>query len=224
MSRPDPTATGVSLQAPSPPLPAQPVSAMAQLRAWFAIGSQSFGGGASTLYLMRQILIRRNGWLTDAEFAQDWTLSKASPGLTLIGLTAILGRRVDGWRGLILALLGLLVPSVALTVAMAAGFATIRDQPLVQAGIRGMAPATIGLTLAMMAIFARTSMRTGSARWIDGSIIVGAIVVGFAIPDASVAVIVLGAGIGWIALGEAAAPPPPAAEPGPDAPADGRSD
>lgn len=211
--------------APAPPEADGRVGAVAQLRAWLAIGSQSFGGGASTLYLMRQILIKRNGWLTDADFAQDWTLSKASPGLTLIGLTAILGRRIDGWRGLVLGLTGLLVPSVTLTIAMAAGFSSIRDQPLVQAAIRGMAPATIGLTLAMMTIFARTSMRPGRReRWIDGSIIAAALVGGFVVPDASVGVIVVGAVLGWIALGQAAPPPPPVVEPDPDAPADGRSD
>lgn len=172
------------------------------LRAWLVIGSQSVGGGASTLYLMRRILVRRQGWLTDVEFSQDWTLSKTSPGLTLIGLTALLGKRIDGWRGLVTALVGLLVPSVALTLAMAAGFAYIRDQPLVQAAIRGIAPATIGLTLAMMVIFARSSMRKGRARWIDGSLLALVIVAAAIVPGTSIPIIVAGAVVGWTLLGE----------------------
>jgi chromate transporter len=193
------------------------------LRAWFAIGSQSVGGGAATLYLMRRILVRQRGWLTDVEFSQDWTLSKTSPGLTLIALTALLGKRIDGWRGIVIALTGLLVPSVALTLAMAAGFAYIRDQPLVQAAIRGIAPATIGLTLAMMVIFARSSMRPGRARWVDGSLLVAVIAAAALLPGMSVPIIIAGAVIGWILLG--VAPPTTATLPPADEiVADGRED
>jgi chromate transporter len=164
---------------------------------------------------MRRILVRQRGWLTDVEFSQDWTLSKTSPGLTLIALTALLGKRIDGWRGIVIALTGLLVPSVALTLAMAAGFAYIRDQPLVQAAIRGIAPATIGLTLAMMVIFARSSMRPGRARWVDASLLVAVIAAAAFLPGMSVPIIIAGAVIGWILLGVApptAATVPPADE------------
>jgi chromate transporter len=193
------------------------------LRAWLAIGSQSFGGGASTLYLMRRILVLRERWLTDADFTQDWTLSKTSPGLTLIGLAALLGKRIDGWRGLVIALTGLLVPSVALTLVMAAGFAYVRDQPLVQAAIRGIAPATIGLTMAMMLIFARSSIRKGRARWVDIGLLLLVVVAAVILPGASVPIIIVGAVIGWFALGEARAPVEPVTPTDEIAP-DGRED
>jgi chromate transporter len=172
------------------------------LRAWLAIGSQSIGGGPATLYLMRRILVLQRYWLTDVEFSQDWILSKTSPGLTMIALTALLGRRIDGWRGLLTALSGLLVPSVVLTIVMAAGFAYIRDQPLVQAALLGIGPATIGLTLAMMTIFARTSMRPGSANRIDAAFLVVVVAAGALVPSASIAIILVGGVIGWAALGD----------------------
>ena len=183
-----------------------------QLRVWVAVGSQSVGGGASTLFLMRRLLILREGWVTQAEFTQDWTLSRTSPGLTLIGLAALLGRRIDGLRGLVIALIGLLVPSASITVAMAAGFVFIRDQPLVQAAIRGIAPATIGLTLAMMVIFVRSSVRSGRVAVLDLAIVVAAAAAGLAFEQGSVAIIVAGAAIGWLLLGE---PKPEAPEPTP---------
>lgn len=193
------------------------------LRAWLAIGSQSVGGGPATLYLMRRILVRQQRWLTDLEFSQDWTLSKTSPGLTMIGLAALLGRRIDGWRGLVTALIGLLVPSVALTVAMAAGFAFVRDQPLVQSAIRGIAPATIGLTLAMMVIFARTSIRAGRRGWVDGGLLALVIAAGASLPGASIPIILAGAVIGWAMLGETT--PQVVIDPSTDEiPPDGRED
>jgi len=185
-----------------------------QLRVWVAVGSQSVGGGASTLFLMRQLLIRREGWITDREFAQDWTLSRTSPGLTLIGLAALLGRRIDGARGLFLAVLGLLVPSAGITIAMAAGFIYIRDQPLVQAAIRGIAPATIGLTIAIMVIFVRSSVRSGRVAALDIGVVAAAAIAGLVFEDASVTIIVVGAALGWLMLGE---PGPEATASTPDA-------
>ena len=44
---------------------------------------------------------------------------------------------------------GLLIPSASATILMTAGFSLIRGQPLVQAAMRGILPATIGLSLAM---------------------------------------------------------------------------
>lgn len=184
-----------------------------QLRVWVAIGSQSVGGGAATLFLMRRLLIRREGWISQSDFTQDWTLSRTSPGLTLIGLAALLGRRIDGLRGLVLALIGLLGPSASITIAMAAGFIYIRDQPLVQSAISGIAPATIGLTLAMMVIFVRSSVRPGRARVVDLAVVVAAAAAGLAFEGGSVAIIVAGAAIGWLLLGE---PGAESAEPTPD--------
>lgn len=183
-------------------------TAREQLRVWVAVGSQSVGGGASTLFLMRQLLIRREGWISDSEFTQDWMLSRTSPGLTLIGLAALLGRRIDGPRGIALALIGLLVPSASITIAMAAGFIYVRDQPLVQAAIRGIAPATIGLTLAMMVIFVRSSVRPGRVGAADLAVVGAAAVAGLALSDGSVAIIVAGAAVGWLLLGESKADVP----------------
>jgi chromate transporter len=151
---------------------------------------------------MRQIVIRRKGWVTESEFTQDWTLSRTSPGLVLIGLAALLGERIDGRRGIALALTGLLVPSASITIAMAAGFLYIRDLPLAQAAIQGIAPATIGLTLAMMVVFVRSSVRPGRVRVVDLAVVVAAAVAGLAFAGGSVAIIVAGAVIGWLMLGE----------------------
>jgi chromate transporter len=162
---------------------------------------------------MRRIFIIRNGWVTAGEFTEDWTLSRTTPGLTLIGLAALLGRRIDGYRGMVLALVGLLGPAALITALMAAGFAYIRDVPQVRSAIEGIAPATIGMTLAMMVIFTRSAVRPGRAALVDVGVLLAAFGAGTFVPDASIGIIVLGAVIGWLALGRAEAPD---AEPAPE--------
>ncbi len=120
-----------------------------QLFATFLIiGIQSFGGGSSTLILIQRAC-NRYGWLDDGDLVRLWALVQIAPGVNLIKLTILIGRRLRGWAGLVATSAGLLLPSAVATALMTAGFTAIHGQPLVQAAMRGILPATIGLSLAM---------------------------------------------------------------------------
>lgn len=112
------------------------------------VGLQSFGGGSSTFSLLHQLAIRR-GWLSEEEFVRAWALAQIAPGINLVKLTVMIGYRLAGWQGLIAATSGLLLPSAMVTVLMTAGFASVRDLPWLQAMVKGILPAAIGLSLAM---------------------------------------------------------------------------
>jgi chromate transporter len=112
------------------------------------MGIQSFGGGSSTFFLIHQTCIN-NGWMNEEEFVRTWALAQISPGINLLKLTVLMGYRLRGWPGLVAGAAGLLIPSAMITVLMTAGFALVRSQPLVQAAMKGILPATIGLSLSM---------------------------------------------------------------------------
>lgn len=124
------------------------------LTTMLVLGIQSFGGGSSTFYLIHQACLQR-GWLDEHEFLRTWALAQIAPGINLVKLTVMIGYRLRGWPGVVAAVAGLLVPSAAVTVVMTAGFAILRSQPLVQAIMKGILPATIGLSLAMSAQMAQ---------------------------------------------------------------------
>jgi chromate transporter len=115
---------------------------------WLLVGIQSFGGGSSTFSLIHQVIIKR-GWMSEEEFVRAWALAQIAPGINLLKLTVMIGYRLNGWLGLISALGGLLLPSAGVTVLMTAGFASIRNLPVIQSMMKGILPATIGLSLAM---------------------------------------------------------------------------
>jgi chromate transporter len=121
-----------------------------QLWIWLNIGIQSFGGGAATLYLIRRAAVEQYAWLTDQEFANYWGICQIAPGINILGLVILIGYRVSGALGIALALAGLLLPSAAITVALTAVYASVKDQPLVRALISGIVPATVGLGLLLM--------------------------------------------------------------------------
>ena len=128
--------------------PTQSISPANLFLDWFLIGLQSFGGGSSTFSLVHQVSTSR-GWLSEAEFVRDWALVQISPGINLIKLTVMIGYKQAGWRGVLAAVSGLLLPSALLTVLMTSGYATIRSIPWIQAIMKGVLPAAIGLSFAM---------------------------------------------------------------------------
>lgn len=133
----------------SVPEPGQtPPSAWTQLRVWLGVGFQSFGGGVATFALIRKAILEERGWLTETEFIRDNALCQLTPGINLIALTILIGRRIGGWRGVGCGLIGLLLPSVTLTILIAASFVRLQRVGPVQAALRGVVPATIGLGLA----------------------------------------------------------------------------
>lgn len=115
---------------------------------WLLLGIQSFGGGSSTFLLIHQTCMKRK-WLSEEDFVRAWALAQIAPGINLVKLTMMLGYQLHGWPGLAAAAAGLLLPSAAVTVLLTAGFATIRSLPLIQAIMKGILPATVGLSLAM---------------------------------------------------------------------------
>lgn len=126
----------------TPPTPA------ALLRAWLLVGCRSFGGGPATLYLIRRTFVEERRWIEDGEFTRMWALCQLAPGINLLALAILIGRRLDGRRGIALGLLGLLLPSAAVTVAITAGYTHIQHAPAMQAALRGIVPATVGIGLA----------------------------------------------------------------------------
>ena len=118
-------------------------------RIWAGIGLQSFGGGASTTYLIYHTFVDQRGWLLPEEYNRNWNLCIMAPGINLIGLTILIGRKLGGIRGVLVSLLGLLLPSAAITCALTAGFLKVQNIPAVQAMLRGVVPATAGIMLVM---------------------------------------------------------------------------
>lgn len=87
--------------------------------------------------------------MDEAQFMRAWALSQIAPGINLLKLTVLFGFQLRGWPGVLAGAAGLMLPSALATSLMVAGFSLVRGQRLVQAAMRGLLPATIGLSLAM---------------------------------------------------------------------------
>ncbi len=130
-------------------LPHPPPSLLMLTRIWLTIGATSFGGGPATLLLIQKNFVEKYRWLTAAEFAQSWAMLQFAPGINLIAVAVLIGRRLGGPLGIVLSITGLLLPAVTITVIMTAFYTRVRDLPFVAGALRGITPALVGLSLAL---------------------------------------------------------------------------
>jgi chromate transporter len=114
---------------------------------WVRIGLQSFGGGAATVLLIQREIIERRAWISKEEYAHYWALCQLSPGVILIAMIILIGRKLRGWSGIVVSLSGALLPSAALSCLLSALFMVIQNFSPVQAMMKGIVPATAGLML-----------------------------------------------------------------------------
>jgi len=129
------------------------------LREWLLIGLQSFGGGNATFALIRQTFVERKGWIEAGEFNRLFALVQIAPGINLLALNILIGKRLLGWRGIVISLFGLLLPSVAVATLLTAGYARVQHTTVAQNALHGFLPATVGLGCVTSIQMAHTSLK-----------------------------------------------------------------
>lgn len=126
---------------------------------WTGIGLQSFGGGATTNLLIQREFVEKHTWMTMEEYTHYWNLCLFAPGINLVALTILIGKKLGGKTGIFISLLGLLFPSATITCLLAAGFKEVEHVHVVQAILQGIVPATAGIMLMVGIAFAQPQLQ-----------------------------------------------------------------
>ncbi|HUO40357.1 MAG TPA: chromate transporter [Mycobacterium sp.] len=108
------------------------------------IGATAFGGGSATIVAMRQLALRKS-WLTEDEFLETILLSRVTPGITILAQVIVIGRRVDGTRGVLTALIGMLMPSI--TILLTRLYVALADRPWSRQPLAMVAAITAGFAV-----------------------------------------------------------------------------
>lgn len=105
---------------------------------FFKIGLFTFGGGYAMLPLIERELIAKRKWIEQKEFLDLLTLAQSVPGPIAVNTSVFVGYKVRGFGGAVAALLGAVLPSFVIILAIALFFADIRQNPVVDAAFKGM--------------------------------------------------------------------------------------
>ena len=115
---------------------------------YLKIGTFTIGGGYVMLSMIEREIVDRKGWIDREEFMNMIALAQAAPGLIAVNSAIFIGWRIGGWRGVIATVLGAVLPSFLIILAIAMVFQNYKDQPAVEAVFKGIRPAVVALIAA----------------------------------------------------------------------------
>ena len=93
-------------------------------------------------------LVEKKGWLTDAEFVEDWAVAQLMPGPNVINISLMIGNRYFGLRGAAAALAGMIAAPLVVILLLALVHARYASHPGVIGALRGMGAVAAGLIAA----------------------------------------------------------------------------
>lgn len=123
-------------------------------------GIAGFGGGYSILAQLRRDLVDRRRWLPSEDFLVLAELSKSLPGTPATNLLALLGQKVGGVRGGVVAAGTFLLPSTILMIACGAAYSLLRAATGVSVFFDGMNAAMVGVVGAVTLELGRSALRS----------------------------------------------------------------
>jgi len=136
---------------------------LTELARQFALLSFLAIGGVNTLLPeIHRRVVDMEHWMTDVDFAQAFAIAQAAPGPNML-IVSVIGWKVSGVLGALVATVAICAPSSVLTFAVAHVWDRFREAPLRAAIQWGLAPVTVGLVLASGYIVARTVDQTWMA-------------------------------------------------------------
>lgn len=113
--------------------------------AWFKIGLFTFGGGYAMLPLIEREVIDKQGWTDKEEILSIYALAQSVPGVISVNTSIILGNRLAGVKGAVVAATGVITPSLAIIIAIASYFDYMMNSVYVLQAFSGIRAAVVGL-------------------------------------------------------------------------------
>jgi chromate transporter len=128
-------------------------------RLFLRMGLTTFGGPAAHIAVLRDEVVRRRGWLTDAEFLQLLAVSNLVPGPTSTELAFHVGHRRAGWPGFAVAGAAFILPSVVIVGCLAWAYVAFGTRPEAAALLAGVTPVVVVILLRAGASLAAATIR-----------------------------------------------------------------
>jgi chromate transporter len=119
------------------------------------IGATSFGG---VVPYLRGSLVTKRQWIDDKEFVEKLSISQSLPGLNATNMAILVGEKLRGALGSIVAIIGICLPGAVLMYIVGMFYRAHGDHVWVTAALKGVAAAAVGLILSTVVGLSRKSL------------------------------------------------------------------
>ncbi|MBP1991767.1 chromate transporter [Paenibacillus eucommiae] len=109
------------------------------------IAPATFGGGYAMLPAVEREVVKHHKWLTEEEMARAISIAGASPGGIGVNFAVFIGFKLMGWRGIIAAVAGIMLPTFLIIVSLGVFLQATRQNVKVMAALLGIQVAIISL-------------------------------------------------------------------------------
>jgi chromate transporter len=114
---------------------------------FFKIGSFTLGGGFAMIPLIEREIVEKRGWISTGEMVDILTISQSFPGAVAVNSAIFIGRKIGGYSGALLSLLGVTIPSFSIIIIIAKLFLRFRDISVLESAFKAISSAVVSLLI-----------------------------------------------------------------------------
>jgi chromate transporter len=101
------------------------------------LGAFTFGGGYAMIPIIREEIIKK-GWIEESIFLDYIAIAQVSPGMIAVNIAVLTGSHLKKRLGAIVAVLGVMIPSIVVIIIIAALFENFNEIVWVQKALNGI--------------------------------------------------------------------------------------
>lgn len=130
------------------------------------IGFCSFGGTTMIPVINDEVL--RYGWMTPSEVMDIVAVAEMTPGSLGINCATFVGLRAAGLLGAFSASLGVMMPSLTLSLLAARFIVQMKGNKYLESALRGVRPTSLGMLIAVAVTLSISTFMVTGAIQLDG--------------------------------------------------------
>lgn len=124
---------------------------------FFKIGAFTFGGGWAMIPLIEREVVDKQNWIKREDFVDALAIAQSLPGVLAVNISILIGNKLRGLKGCLMATLGTILPSFLIILAIAIWFVQTYDNPVVERIFKGIRPAVVALIVSPVFSMAKTA-------------------------------------------------------------------
>ena len=109
------------------------------------IGTFSFGGVYSMIAFFERELVEKRHWISHDEFMESFAIGQMTPGPPIVNTGICIGYKLRRLAGALTSTAGQAFTGTVLAILLAAFYLHMKDNPLLQAVMKGVGAAVVGL-------------------------------------------------------------------------------
>ena len=164
----------------------------------FILSASTFGGGFVIVSLMKKKFVEELGWLEEDEMLDITAIAQSSPGPIPINASVILGYRMQGILGSIVAIVGTSIPPIVIISIISLFYTQFRESKVIATALMVMRAGVAAVICDVVIKLAQNFIKTKNAVYI--SLMVITFIMTYVLDISAMTVIFLCLAIGFLNL------------------------